>query len=73
MDEIHLHVGRVEPKCERHFGSFARNLPKKEHVKAQSNSIIGFVCKKTAAYGFISKPHRNILIDEEGRFSWRED
>jgi len=31
------------------------------------------VCKKTAAYGFLSKPHPNILIDEEGRFSWRED
>jgi hypothetical protein len=31
------------------------------------------VCKKTAAYNFLDKPHPNILIDEEGRFSWRED
>jgi hypothetical protein len=31
------------------------------------------VCKKTAAYNFLDKQHPNILIDEEGRFSWRED
>jgi hypothetical protein len=57
------------------LGGRIRAETKGEAVKCltgEKNKTEG-VCKKTAAYDFLSKPLPNILIDEEGRFSWRED
>ena len=30
------------------------------------------ICKKTAAYEFLAKPHPNIVIDDKGKYWWKE-
>ncbi len=42
-----------------------------KRLTGEGTGTVG-ICKKTAAYEFLSKPHPNIVIDEKGRYFWKD-